>query len=51
MILWPSCALLSASAALGAAQLAVVYLLLWSMPPLVADTSAPRLPRPRRPIR
>ncbi|MFD7645143.1 hypothetical protein ACFV4P_31325 [Kitasatospora sp. NPDC059795] len=49
VLLWNSHALLAVSAALESAQLAIICGLLWSMPPLVAEISAPRIPQQRRP--
>ncbi|MGV9268347.1 hypothetical protein ACWDRR_27195 [Kitasatospora sp. NPDC003701] len=51
MLLWPGRPLLAASALLAALQLASIFLMLWSMPPLVADALGDRPPRLRRPNR
>ncbi|WP_030458480.1 hypothetical protein [Kitasatospora sp. NRRL B-11411] len=48
VLLWPGRPLMSASAVLCALQLAVVYLMLWTMPPLVADALGDRPPSLRR---
>ncbi|MFD9592504.1 hypothetical protein ACFWA9_07050 [Kitasatospora sp. NPDC059973] len=45
MLLWPGRPLLAAL------QLASIFLMLWSMPPLVADALGDRPPRLRRPNR
>ncbi|MFJ1795289.1 hypothetical protein [Kitasatospora griseola] len=47
ILLWPGRPLLSASALLATLQLAVIFLMLWSMPPLIADTLGDRPPRLR----
>ncbi|MFI9787351.1 hypothetical protein ACIHEI_28180 [Kitasatospora sp. NPDC051984] len=48
VLLWPGRPLMFASAVLGALQLAVIILLLWLTPPLVADALGDRPPRIRR---